>query len=599
MDELGSADIFLFDDFRFDRPGGCLFRMDGPGVAEPVTLGSRALALLGLLLDRQGQLVTKDEIFEVVWSGMAVEEANLTVQVSALRRVLDRDRIQNSCIQTVSGRGYRFVSPVTRGDAGTPASISKFGSGADGSTIAREQPEPPFARCSTDDVPNIPILRVPHRLGRPAIAIIAGTLCLAAAMVAAMNWHSLSPWADGSAPRLSIVVLPFTNLGNDPDQQYFVDALAEDLTVDMSRIAHMFVISSNTAFTYRNKPFDAKRIGRELRVRYVLEGSVQRSGDKVRVNAQLINAETDADLWAERFDRETGDLFALQKEITRRIAGALRSELVTAEAARPTEHPDALDYIFRERAVALKGATPDNFAQAVDLLEHALALDPQSVEAKTVLASTLSGRVLAGMTDSRAADISRAKELVEQALATFPGNELAHLAKGRLLRADGRCEEAIPEFEMVIASDRNSSEALFQLGVCKLYVGLIDETIPLEEQAIRLNPRDPSIFNRYLMIGQVHLLQSRTEEAIGWLKRACTGNPRSPYPHAWLASAYALNGEAYRAAAELSEARRLAADARYSSIARLQAVYIGLRKIRDLYEATYFAGLRKAGMPEE
>jgi len=147
------------------------------------------------------------------------------------------------------------------------------------------------------------------------------------------------------APRLSIVVLPFANLSNDPEQQYFADGVTEDLTTDLSRISHMLVISRNTAFTYKDKPVNAKQIGRELGVRYVLEGSVRRSGNQVRVSAQLIDVATDTHLWAERFDRDTSELFALQNDITRQIAVALNSELVSAEAARPTEHPDALDYI--------------------------------------------------------------------------------------------------------------------------------------------------------------------------------------------------------------------------------------------------------------
>ena len=151
-------------------------------------------------------------------------------------------------------------------------------------------------------------------------------------------------------------MLPFANLSDDPEQQYFADGITEDLTTDLSRIADMFVISRNTAFTYRNKPVDTKQIGRELGVRYVLEGSVRRSGNQVRVNAQLIDAETDAHLWAERFDRDMGDLFALQNEITSRIAVALNLELIAAEAARPTEHPDALDYILRGRAAMFEAA---------------------------------------------------------------------------------------------------------------------------------------------------------------------------------------------------------------------------------------------------
>src|SRR5262249_39067835 len=176
-------------------------------------------------------------------------------------------------------------------------------------------------------------------------------------------------------PRLSIVVLPFTNLSNDPEQQYFADAITEDLTSDLSRTAHSFVISCNTAFTYRNKHIDTRQIGRELGVRYVLEGSVRRSVNQVRVSAQLINAETDAHLWGERFDGETADLFALQDEITARIANALGVELVAREAARPTEHPDALDYVLRGRAVLLKPRTRDTHRKAIDWYERALALD--------------------------------------------------------------------------------------------------------------------------------------------------------------------------------------------------------------------------------
>jgi class 3 adenylate cyclase/TolB-like protein len=165
--------------------------------------------------------------------------------------------------------------------------------------------------------------------------------------------------APATAPRLSIVVLPFTNLSDDREQQFFADGITEDVTTDLSRLAGMFVISRSTAFTYKDKRVEAKQIGRELCVRYVLEGSVRRSGNQVRVNAQLIDAATDAHLWAERFDSYTVDLFSLQNEITSQLANALGVELIAAEAARPTEHPDALDYILRGRAVLLKPRTPD------------------------------------------------------------------------------------------------------------------------------------------------------------------------------------------------------------------------------------------------
>ena len=405
------------------------------------------------------------------------------------------------------------------------------------------------------------------------------------------------------APRLSIVVLPFTNLSDDREQQYFADGVTEDLTTDLSRIAHMLVISRNTAFTYRNKPIDTKQIGRELGVRYVLAGSVRRSGSRVRVNIQLIDAATDAHLWTERFDRDTSDLFALQNEITGQLANALGVELIAAEAARPVEHPDALDYMLRGRAVLLKPRTPETHKEAIDLYERALAVDPQFVEVQSRLAAVLVDSVTIGMTNSAstAASIERAAELVDRALAASPRSAHAHIAKGHVLRARNRWGEAILEYEAALALDHNSVYALSSLGWCKLYFGSIDEVIPLVEQVIRLSPRDPRIASFYNLIGTVHLLQSHTDEAIFWLEKARNASPGLPIPHSRLAAVCALRGETERAAAELTEARKLNGDL-FSSIARLKAhpgAWLGVPEIRALYDATYFAGLRKAGMPED
>jgi adenylate cyclase len=408
---------------------------------------------------------------------------------------------------------------------------------------------------------------------------------------------SLSPPA--AAPRLSIVVLPFTNLSDDREQQYFADGVTDDLTTDLSRIPHMFVIARNTAFTYRDKPVGAKEIGCELGVRYLLEGSVRRSGSRVRVNAQLIDAETSAHLWAERFDYDTLDLFALQNEITSRIAVALNTELVTAEVARPTVNPDALDYILRGRAAFSKPPTRNSLAEAIDWIERALALDPRSAEAQSLLAFVSAFRVLNQMTDARAVDAARAEELAAQALTASPRSPLAHLAKAQVLRMQGRWEEAIPEYETVIASDPNSL-AVAGLGHCRLATGPLEEAIALMERAIRLSPRDHLIGIWYYAIGRAHLLQSRIDEAILWLEKARRANPQQTLTHAFLAAAYALKNETERGAAELAEARGLSSDGRFSSIARLKSSWAyGVPKIRALYEATLFAGLRKAGMPEE
>jgi TolB-like protein/class 3 adenylate cyclase len=458
-----------------------------------------------------------------------------------------------------------------------------------------------------------------HRRVTPAAI---GTAAAAALIIAASGWWfwpSTKPSATPAmaaatsiaqplvAPRLSIVVLPFANLSNDPEQQYFADGITEDVTTDLSRISHMFVISRNTAFTYKNKPADAKQIGRELGVRYVLEGSIQRSASKVRVTAQLIDAETDAHLWAERFDRDAGDLFALQNEITSQIAVALNLELTGREAARPTTNPDALDYLLRGRAAYWKPASREQRAEAIGLFERALALDPGSVEAESSLANELTARVMDGWSGSPEADVARAEQLVAKALATSPRNALAHYARGALLRAQGRYEEAIPEYDTVIALGDRSWVYVYSLNFlarCKLLTGSLEDAIPLSEQAIRLSPRDPYIYIPLGLIGQVHLLQSRTDEAVLWFEKARSAHSGLAPQHALLASAYALKGETERAAAELAEARRLSG--RYSTIARLTAYgyagtrnYWGVPKIRALFESTYFAGLRKAGMPEQ
>jgi TolB-like protein/class 3 adenylate cyclase/Tfp pilus assembly protein PilF len=403
-----------------------------------------------------------------------------------------------------------------------------------------------------------------------------------------------------AVPRLSIVVLPFTNLSDDREQQYFADGITEDVTTDLSRISGMFVISRSTAFTYRNKSVGAKQIGRELGVNYVLEGTVQRSGGRVRVTAQLIDAETDAHLWAERFDRDLGDLFALQNDITSRIAVALNLEMILAEAGRTTEYPEALDYILRGRAVRTKPLSRNGYAEVISLFERALALDPWSVEAQSRLAAALVGRVLDQMTGTAAADIARAEGLVGQALATSPRSPLAHHAKGHVLRLQNRYEEAIPEYEIALAANRNWAGAYSHLGWCKFLTGSIEELIPAQEQSIRLSPRDPTIRLWYFRTGLGHLLQSRLDEAILWLKRSRNANTAMPFVRTFLASACSLRGEIEPAAFELSEARRLSSDDRYSSIARLKATgHWGVPKVRELFEATYFAGLRKAGMPEE
>jgi adenylate cyclase len=457
------------------------------------------------------------------------------------------------------------------------------------------------------------VSRAPLRRSRTRFAAIAAAAAAALAIAGIAWWvwpvpHSTianPPVAVSTppliAPRLSIVVLPFANLSNDPEQQYFADGITDDLTTDLSRLAGVFVIARNTAFTYKDKQIDANQIGRELGVRYMLEGSVRRSGNQVRVNAQLVDAESGAHLWAERFDHEIGDLFALQNEITSRIANTLGWELIGAETARPTDRPDALDYLLRGRAVMGGGGPRENTEKAVDLFEHALALDPRSVEAQSRLANALWFRAGSKDPETAAADFQRAEELIARALAAFPGDPYAHRVKGRLLRFKRRCGEAIPEFEIALAANRNDPYTLGELSMCKYLTGGSDEeAIALTEQAIRLSPRDAGIWWWYTWIGFVHLLQSRTDAAIAWLEKGRTAQPKTPQPHWFLAAAYGFKGELERARTELAEAIKLTGSDRYSSVARSRAngdLYTPA--LRDRWETTYFPGIRNAGLPEE
>ncbi len=584
-----SDDLFLFHNFLLDRRGGGLFRRDGNGGLTPVPIGARALDVLGALLERAGDVITRDEIIAAAWPGTVVEDNNLNMQIAALRRALDDGATATSCIQTVPRRGYRFVSPVVR-DRRPAKSVAQLSDAPE-----LDAPE----RDPGDHRPD-PTPRLRYRVRGHVIAWAAGALLLF--VVATAAWQVKSRWLASAVavPRLSIVVLPFANLSGDPAQQYFADGITEDLTTDLSRLADMLVMSRETAFTYKGKAVSAKRIRGELGVRYMLAGSVQRSGDQVRVNARLIDTDSDTNLWAEQFDRNIGDLLALQSEITGRIAIALNVKLIASEAARPTERPDALDHIFRGHAAIYRPASRQNFAEAITEYEQALALDPHSVEAQSRLASALSSRLLDGMSDTVDTDINRANHLIEQALAEAPESPLAHFAKAQFLRARHRCEAAIPEYEIVLAANRNVLAALANIGRCKIYIGMLDDGVALVEQAIRRSPHDPFLGVWYFRIGQARLLQSRVDEAISWLEKAQNENAAYPFVSGWLAAAYGLKGDLPRAAAELADARKLARNGGPASIAAARAISVrdfAATSTQTLLETTYLAGLHQAGVP--
>jgi TolB-like protein/DNA-binding winged helix-turn-helix (wHTH) protein len=602
MGALGRGGIFQFEGFRLDCSARALFRRREDGMFVPMVLGSRALDVLDLLVGHAGDLVARDEFMSAVWPATVVEDTNLNVQIASLRRVLDEGRTDGSCIQTIPGRGYRFAVRVTQAQScAATGSGQRSGNGA--GTPITEQPgrknPPPPSRPG-----NSPAIFAPPQerkwLWRGSLSLVGGALCLLAAVITASNWHLPQPPQAHPAPRLSIVVLPFTDVGEDSDGQKLADGLTEDLTTELSLVPDILVTSRHSALTYGHKLVDTRQMGHELGVRYVLDGSIQRSGNQLHINAQLIDAEIDTQVWAERYDRDTGDLSALQNEITSRIRNTLSVELISREATRPTEHPDALDYILRARAAWAKGPEREHKAEAVGFFERGLVLDPMSVEAQWQLAIVLTARVSERQSPSPATDIERAEGLVKRALALSPRTPGVRSARAMLLRVEGRCDEAVPEYETVLASNRNAGYALFGIGICNAATGSVDKAILPLEQSIRLDPRDPWIAYRYEWLGSVHLALSHAEEAIVWYERARNASPGIPGPHGHLASAYALRGDTERSVSELAEARKLAGDDRFSSIARLQARGGGgTSKISTLLAANYVAGLRKAGMPKE
>src|SRR6516165_4227010 len=295
-----------------------------------------------------------------------------------------------------------------------------------------------------------------------------------------------------SPPRLSIVVLPFANLSGDPEQDYFVDGVTESLTTDLSRINGAFVIARNTAFTFKGRPVDVKKLGRELNVRYVLEGSVQRSGNRLRVNVQLVDAETGNHLWAERFDKPIADLFDMQDEIVSRLANALDAQLVEIEARR-AEHsvnPDAMDLYFQGIAHLNKGVTLEHLTQARGFFERALALDPVNIEALVGTAIVDYSMGTNFFADEQAESLAAAEKALNKALSMAPQHAQAHMYLGVVYIFTFRAAQGIAECERALALDRNLANAHGWIGRGKFHLGRAEETEAHIHEAFRLSPRD-------------------------------------------------------------------------------------------------------------
>jgi TolB-like protein/class 3 adenylate cyclase len=400
-------------------------------------------------------------------------------------------------------------------------------------------------------------------------------------------------------PRLSIVVLPFANIAGDPEQEYFVDGVTESLTTDLSRISGAFVIGRSTAFTYKGKGVDLKQVGRALGVRYVLEGSVQRGGARMRINVQLIEAETGAHLWAERFDKPVADLFEMQDEIVARLANALNAQLVAAEARRAEKSPtpDSMDLWFQGLAWLNKGATPDHVMRSRGFFDRALAVDPENVDALVGSAcADLVAGALSFVTDPMAA-FGAAEAKLTRALSSAPDHALGHIWLGNVAMLTGRAAQGIAECEHALVLNRNLALAHAFIGLGKILIGRAQETEAHIVEALRLSPRDTNAYIWMDFAGSAKLYLGSWEQAVAWFRRAIEANRNYPPAYFNLAAALAQLGRLDEARSAIKASLAL----NPFSVSRARALW-SARSDDPTYLAGFepiLEGLRKAGLPEQ
>jgi TolB-like protein/DNA-binding winged helix-turn-helix (wHTH) protein len=501
---------YLFEDYTLNTERRELHRG-----ADVVSITPQAFDLLDYLIRNRERVVSKDDLISAVWNGRIVSDAALTTRLNAARTAIGDSGEKQSLIKTLPRKGFRFVGTVREASTPTNNAVvgnppSSFDEQAHAGTAKRRELQP-------------------RRHDGISMQIVA------------------------LAPRLSIVVLPFTNVGNDPEQDYFVDGVTESLTADLSRIGNSFVIARNSAFAYKGQAIDVRRVGHELNVRYVLEGSVQRSRKRIRLNVQLIDAESRKHLWAERFDRPVTHLFDMQDEIVSQLANALNTQLIEAEARRAERslHQDSLDLYFQGRAWVNKGPAPEHLAQARGFFERALALDAGDVEALVGLAYVDLTMGADMLTDNRAALLSAAETNAVKALSLLPHHALAHLYLGGAYFFTNRAARGIAECKQALALDRNLANAHGYIGNAKYLMGLAEETEKHVLEAFRLSPRDVAAYWWMFSVGLAKLQLGMDAEAVAWLRRSIDANRNYAFAQFALAAALGLLGE-------LDEARTVA-----------------------------------------
>jgi TolB-like protein/DNA-binding winged helix-turn-helix (wHTH) protein/tetratricopeptide (TPR) repeat protein len=583
-----------FDDYLLDRSAGVLLRVHPYGQMSRVPLGARAFGILCLLAERRGAIVTRQEIMDAVWPDVVVEENNLSVQLSNLRRALDADQGPGSCIQTLPGRGYRLLSPVTQWDRraaeqgvrnrGLDVTESLGASEQSLHTTAAEPVAPVESMANDQPLAN----RQPASWHRRSAWIAAGFAALVLILVG--TWLATFPPtrphpADAAAslpaptavqtlsanperPRLSLAVLPFDRLGDDVEPKA-VEVVVEDLTTELSRMPPGFrVIARNQAAAYKGRPIDVKRAGEELNVRYAVEGSLRKDDGMLRISAQLVSAETGEHIWADRFTVGTDVGADSLEDAVWRIAFRMQHRLLETESARSLRerpgNPDATDALLRAYALYFMPPSPQKKTRLVALFEQAVELDPASALALAGLAEALLDSLpfLIGDDPTAPAKLRRAEELVSRAELIDPNHKMVMWTRTFLLGKQERCAELVPAAHRAIEAHPRLTGTTQWLGICLLREGKAAEAIPWFEQSIRAMPFNPQIHIRYRLMGLACLVLERYGEASSWFRKALAADPslgayEQGFLYAAIAAAQALSGEVEAARLTGIEARRI------------------------------------------
>jgi TolB-like protein len=402
-------------------------------------------------------------------------------------------------------------------------------------------------------------------------------------------------------PRLSLVVLPFANLNNDPEQDYFADGITTDLTTDIAQVPGAFVIGRGTAFAYKNKQVDLKTLGRDLGIRWAVQGAVRRAGDQIRINVSLADLSTSRDVWSDRFDGDRTNLVALQGQVTARLARSLNVELVQAESRRsqtdPSTNPDAVDFVMRGWAKRYEPITKATNAQARELFDSALRLDPDNIDAMLGKATCIANGVSLGWSTSVAEDKRIATSLVDRVLAKLPASANAHIAKGNILFY-GNPEGALPEYDAALEIDPNSPAAYGARGIALIVTGRAREAFSPLRIALRLSPKDPLATAWHFNLCHAHLHLREFNEAVEECRRSINLNKSYWWAYVDLISVYGATGQLEMAGQTLAELNAILPDFTVQWVQQLAYAYSSnpqfRREVDDIVD-----GLRKAGVREQ